>query len=89
MIDQVEFPAEQTVIRETGYDADGNQTVRVEVKALISYSRTLLDNNNQLTINSAPGFRNSDFSPDILTVLQMYHEHRHSNPCKFFPYFWF
>ena len=83
MQDHVDFPADLTIIRETGYDYDGNQTVRVEVRALLCYSRTLLDNNNQITINSAPGFRASDFSPDVLTVLQMYHEHRHSNPCKF------
>ena len=85
MRDQVDFPADQTVIRETGYDIDGNQVVRVEVRALLSYSRTLVDNNNQLlTRSAAPGFRLEDINPDILTMLRLYHEHRHSNPCKYF-----
>ena len=83
MQDIVEFPADITVIRESGYDSDGNPTVRVEVRALISYSRTLLDNNNRLDINAAPGFRLNDLSPDILTMMQLYHEHRSSNPCKY------
>ena len=83
MCDQVEFPADQTVIRETGYDRDGNQVVRVEVRASLSYTRTLLDNNNQVPSGSTPGFRLEDIHPDILTMLRLYHEHRHSNPCKF------
>ena len=83
MQDAVEFPGGQTVVRETGYDADGNSTIRVEVRALLCYTRTLVDNNNQLPINLAPGFRLSDLSPDVLTMLQLYHEHRHSNPCKY------
>jgi len=83
MQDVVEFPASITVIRETGHDSDGNQTVRIEVRALISYSRTMLDNNNRLEINATPGFRLNDLSPDILTMMQLYHEHRSSNPCKF------
>ena len=83
MQDAVEFPGGQTVVRETGYDVDGNSTIRVEVRALLCYTRTLVDNNNQLPINLAPGFRLSDLSPDVLTMLQLYHEHRHSNPCKY------
>ena len=82
MQDIVEFPSDITVVRESGYDSDGNPTIRVEVRALISYSRTLLDNNNRLDINASPGFRLNDLSPDILTMMQLYHEHRSSNPCK-------
>ena len=84
MRDQVDFPADQTVIRETGYDSDGNSTIRVEVRTLLSYSRVLLDNNNAFAPSPAPGFRMQDLSPDIITMLNLYHEHRNSNPCKYF-----
>ena len=84
MSEFVDFPGEITVTRESGYDSDGNMTVRVEVRSLISYARTMLDNNNQLDINSAPGFRLMDLAPDILTMVRLYHEHRGSNPCKSF-----
>ena len=70
------------MIRENGYDADGNDTVRVEIRSLISYSRVLVDNNNRFPANSTPGFRLTDLSPDVLSMMQFYHEHRHSNPCK-------
>ena len=83
MRDQVDFPADLTVIRETGYDTDGNQVVRVEIRALLSYSRTLLDNNNLVPARTTPGFRLEDINPDIWSMLRLYHEHRHSNPCKF------
>lgn len=83
MQDIVEFPAEINVIRENGYNSEGDQTIRVEVRSLISYSRTMLDNNNRLDINAAPGLRLHDLSPDILTMMQLYHDHRSSNPCKF------
>ena len=86
MQDVVEFPADISVIRENGYNAEGDQTVRVEVRSLISYSRTMLDNNNRSDINAAPGFRLHDLSPDILTMMQLYHDHRSSNPCKFSSY---
>ena len=82
MTDQVDVPGGIVVLRENGHDIDGNPTVRIEVRALICYTRTLLDNNNQFTFNRAPGFRLADFGPSILSVLQMYHEHRRSNPCK-------
>ena len=63
MRDQVEFPADQTVTRETGYDSDSNQVIRVEVRALLSYSRTLVDNNNsQLPARTTPGFRLEDLN---------------------------
>ena len=84
MRDQTYFPADINVLRENGYDAEGGQTIRVEVRALIAYTRTLTDNNNQLSVNSAPGFRIEDMNPDILTVMRLYHEHRHTNPCKYF-----
>ena len=82
MQDSVDFPGNQIVTRETGYDADGNSTIRVEIRALLCYARTLVDNNNQLQINAAPGFRLFDLSPDILAMMRLYHEHRHSNPCE-------
>ena len=82
MSDHVDFPGEITVTRESGYDAEGNMTVRVEVRTLISYARTMLDNNNQMDLNSAPGFRLMDLAPDILSMMRLYHEHRSSNPCK-------
>ena len=86
MRDQTDFPGDVTVTRESGYDCDGDLTTRVEVRTLISYTRTLSDNNNQLAPNVTPGFRLSDLAPDILTMLRLYHEHRSSNPCKY-PYF--
>ena len=82
MTDQVDILGDVVVLRETGQDSDGNPTVRIEVRALISYTRTLLDNHNQLGFDRAPGFRLADFAPSILSVLQTYHEHRNSNPCK-------
>lgn len=86
MSDSVDFPGEITVTRESGYDAEGNMTVRVEVRTLISYARTMLDNNNQLDINSAPGFRLMDLAPDILSMIRLYHDHRSSNPCKYYSF---
>ena len=82
MQDQAFFPGDISIIRESGYDSDGNQTVRVEVRTLIAYTRTLTDNNNQVNIHSAPGFRLADLGPDILTMMSLYQEHRHTNPCK-------
>ena len=82
MADQVDILGDIVTIRENGQDVEGNPTVRIEVRALICYTRTLLDNNNQFVFNRAPGFRLEDFGPNILSVLQMYHEHRSSNPCK-------
>ena len=83
MQDAVELPGDTTVIRENGYNTDGSSVVRVEVRSLICYTRTLVDNNNRFPVNSTPGFRLSDLSPDVLTVMQLYHEHRHANPCKY------
>ena len=82
MIDQVEIPGDVVTLRENGYDSEGNLTTRIEVRALISYSRTLVDNNNQMETQMTPGFRLPDLSPDILSVFKMYHEHRQANPCK-------
>ena len=82
MIDQVEIPGDIVTVRENGHDSDGNLTTRIEVRALISYSRTLVDNNNQMETQMTPGFQLPDLSPDILAVFKMYHEHRQANPCE-------
>ena len=85
MCDSVELPGDPTVIRENGYDTDGNATTRVEIRSLVSYSRVLVDNNNRFPSNSTPGFRMTDLAPDLLSMMRFYHEHRRSNPCKFLP----
>ena len=87
MSESVEFPGDITITRESGYDSDGNMTIRVEVRTLISYARTMLDNNNLMGLNSAPGFRLHDLGPDVLTMMRLYHEHRSSNPCEYFSFY--
>ena len=70
------------MIRENGYDADGEMVLRIEVRTLISYTRLLTDNNNIPTHLDTPGFRYRDLSNNVLTMMQMYHENRNSSPCK-------
>ena len=80
--DFVDFPGEIEVIRENGYDADGEMVLRIEVRTLISYTRLLTDNNNVPTHLDTPGFRYRDLSNNVITMMQMYHENRNSSPCK-------
>ena len=83
MIETVDLPGEVTVIRENGYDSDGDLVTRIEVRTLVSYTRLLVENNNLPNHLATPGFRHHDLRANILTMMSLYHEHRHSSPCEF------